>query len=46
MASMELCHINMELHMVYMLDKTQGKNVDKIHDDDDGICVHVRVRVV
>ena len=32
--------------MVYMLDKTQGKIVDKIHDDDDGICVRVRVRVV
>jgi hypothetical protein len=43
---MELYCIDMELHMVYMLDKTQGKNVDKIHDDDDGICVHVRVHVV
>jgi hypothetical protein len=43
---MELCHKNKERHMVYMLDKPQGKNVDKIHDDDDGICVHIRVHVV
>jgi hypothetical protein len=40
---MELCRKNKELHMVYMLDRNQGEIVDKIHDDDDGTYVHVRV---
>jgi hypothetical protein len=42
---MEFYCIDMELHMVYMLDKTQGKNVDKIHVRNDGIRVRVRVHV-
>lgn len=43
MANMELCRKNKELHMVYILDRNQGEIVDKIHDDDDGTYVHVRV---